>query len=293
MRDISDSSKRTTAVEKPRHAELVQGQFEAGAQFWTDVYEDDSLHGLIYRDRRDALLAWVDALHMPPFSAVLEVGSGGGNMAIELARRGFLVNAVDIEPRMVKATLRQAHSAGVQDDVVAGVADAHALPFDESTFCAVVTVAVIQWLDSPELALGEMARVIVPGGHLVATFANPARLDHFFDPRTNPYVGPLRRWIAGILEFFGLPVRRDRSLMRFDRRNAVASMLTAAGLEQIDERTIGFGPFTCLGISRSSGGKRIHSWLQRMANANFPVIRSAGADFLVLARKPQLVTSPE
>lgn len=268
-----------------RHVDQVRGQFEAGAQFWTDVYRDDTLHGRIYAQRRDALLAWIDALCLPPGSRVLEVGSGGGLMAVELGSREFQVTAVDLEPALAKATLEKANSAGLSGRVSVLVADAATLPLPSASFDLVVAVAVIQWLEGPVAVIDELNRVLVPGGYLAATFANRARLHSFFDLRTNPYLAPVRRRVADALERLDIRLQRDESLMRFEGRRSVFRMLDRAGLRIVKDRTVGFGPFTILGAGKHVGGKRLHSRLQRLADRGVPVIRSTGSDLLVLARR--------
>jgi SAM-dependent methyltransferase len=53
--------------------------------------------------------------------------------------------------------------------------DAHALPFADDTFDAVLTVKVFEHLDNPYVAAAEAARVLKPGGRLVGSvaFAEP------------------------------------------------------------------------------------------------------------------------
>jgi SAM-dependent methyltransferase len=92
---------------------------------------------------------------------VLEVGCGWGWFAERLTRElGVEVVAIDLSPRMVEL----ARDRGV----AARVADVQELPFDDAEF----DVAVANWMlyHVPDLdrGLAELARVLRPGGRLVA-----------------------------------------------------------------------------------------------------------------------------
>lgn len=106
----------------------------------------------------EALLAW--ACEDAP-RRVLEVGCGDGRFSAMVRDRcGASVTAADLSPGMVAL----AGARGL-DAVVADVQD---LPFDDGTF----DVAVACWMlyHAPDLAaaVAELARVVRPGGRLVA-----------------------------------------------------------------------------------------------------------------------------
>src|SRR3954462_10552822 len=79
---------------------VIDAHFGQTADYWRDVYEHEGLQGLVYRERMQAALAWVDELGLPQGSRVLEVGSGAGLATVELARRGFTVEATDSSAAM-------------------------------------------------------------------------------------------------------------------------------------------------------------------------------------------------
>ncbi|MFH1103771.1 MAG: class I SAM-dependent methyltransferase [Actinomycetota bacterium] len=96
---------------------------------------------------------------------LLDVGCGDGTYAIEAARRGAQVDAVDASAAMIGAARRRAADVGVSINL--HVADVKRLPFDADTFDVVVAVTVLCFLPDAAAALKEMARVIRPGGRLV------------------------------------------------------------------------------------------------------------------------------
>ncbi len=109
-----------------------------------------------------------DLLGATPGHRILEVGCGLGDDAAALARRvapGGSVVAVDGSQAMVEAA-RKRHGdvAGLSFDV----ADAAHLSFDDATFDGCRIDRVLQHIADPAAAIGEMVRVLRPGGVLVA-----------------------------------------------------------------------------------------------------------------------------
>ena len=92
---------------------------------------------------------------------VLEVGPGPGELAERVqAELGAEVVAIDISPRMVEL----ARARGVD----ARLGDVQDLPFGEGEFdCAIAAWMLYHVPDVPR-ALAELARVLEPGGRLVA-----------------------------------------------------------------------------------------------------------------------------
>ena len=98
---------------------LVDAHFQSYAARWREVYTEASSEGAIYRERSLAVLKWVDELTMPRVNRVLEIGCGAGLIAVALARRGYLVEAVDSVADMLSSTRRCAAGAGMGSSVVA------------------------------------------------------------------------------------------------------------------------------------------------------------------------------
>jgi SAM-dependent methyltransferase len=100
---------------------------------------------------------------------VLDVATGPGWVAAEAAERGASVVGIDVAEAMVKRA-RKAHP-GVEFHR----ADAHALPFADASFDAVVGNLAVMHFSRPERAIAEFARVLRPGGMLALTaWAHPS-----------------------------------------------------------------------------------------------------------------------
>jgi SAM-dependent methyltransferase len=116
-----------------------------------------------------------DRLPIGADTLFLDVGSGFGRHAYEAARRGARVVALDYaadEVTVTRATFAAMAQAGeIDSDRLAGVirGDATCLPFGDSSFNCIVTSEVLEHIDDDVRALGELFRVLRPGGTLVAT----------------------------------------------------------------------------------------------------------------------------
>ena len=115
------------------------------------------------------------ALGLRPGDRVLDVGTGFGRHAFELARRGYRVVALDVaadELHGTRATFEAMIQAGEIDaDRVLGVVrgDATRLPFADGAFDAVITSEVLEHVPDDAGALAEIMRVLREGGAFAAT----------------------------------------------------------------------------------------------------------------------------
>jgi ubiquinone/menaquinone biosynthesis C-methylase UbiE len=97
-----------------------------------------------------------------PGAQVLEVAPGPGYLAIELAKRGYAVTALDISKSFVRITSENATKAGVAVDVRHG--NAAQMPFADASFDFIVCMAAFKNFTDPIGAINEMHRVLKPGG---------------------------------------------------------------------------------------------------------------------------------
>lgn len=261
--------------------EHVNAHFDSTASYWDGVYLGGSLQGAIYRLRQSAVLQNVDAAQLPSGAQVLEIGCGAGHLTVELARRGLQIDAVDASQAMVDATAGRVAQAGLAGNVTVGPADVHALPFDAGRFDLVVAVGVIPWLHSPGDAVREMARVLRPGGQMILTADNRARMTSFTDPRGIVALSPLKQARTALRRRSGL------ASSRLDFPGRIDGLLTAEGLRPVDRRTVGFGPLTFLGrpLFGDARGVRINDRLQALADRGTPGLRWTGWHYVVRAAR--------
>ena len=102
---------------------------------------------------------------------VLDLGCGTGVLAVELARKGIGVIAVDISPPMLAQAARRVYEMGMGDQITLrelGAVDLDTA-FQDATFDVVVSTLVFSELsdDDIEYVLAECRRILRPGGRLL------------------------------------------------------------------------------------------------------------------------------
>jgi ubiquinone/menaquinone biosynthesis C-methylase UbiE len=107
----------------------------------------------------------LDLVGPPASLRILDVGCGDAALAVALADRGGIVTGVDADRRMLAAGRARAEARGVAVHLLQG--DIRALPFPDGSFDIVVAVTVLCFMDDAARAVGEMARVLRPGGRLL------------------------------------------------------------------------------------------------------------------------------
>jgi ubiquinone/menaquinone biosynthesis C-methylase UbiE len=103
------------------------------------------------------------ASELPPGSRVLEVAPGPGYFAVELAKLGsYRGTGLDISKTFVEIADRNAKEANV--DVCFRQGNASDMPFENESFNFILCRAAFKNFADPVGALGEMYRVLEPGG---------------------------------------------------------------------------------------------------------------------------------
>lgn len=97
-----------------------------------------------------------------PGMKVLDVACGTGVVAITAARAGADVTALDLTPELLAVGRTNAELAAVAVDWHEG--DVEKLPFESATFDAVLSQFGHIFAPRPLVAIGEMLRVLKPGG---------------------------------------------------------------------------------------------------------------------------------
>jgi ubiquinone/menaquinone biosynthesis C-methylase UbiE len=146
------------------------------------------------------------AAAIPASAAVLEIAPGPGFLAIELAKRGLAVRAVDISKTFVEIAYRNATAAGVTVRFEQG--DAAALSVADASVDFAVCCAAFKNFSRPVQALAEMRRVLRPGGiALLIDMRRDVSVAAVKDYVGGLDVGRLNRWFM-LLVFHTMLIRR-------------------------------------------------------------------------------------
>jgi SAM-dependent methyltransferase len=97
-----------------------------------------------------------------PGQRVLDVACGTGVVSVTAARLGTSVTGLDLTPELLERARENARIAGVKADWHEG--DVENLPFGDAAFDVVMSQFGHIFAPRPDVAIGEMLRVLKPGG---------------------------------------------------------------------------------------------------------------------------------
>jgi demethylmenaquinone methyltransferase/2-methoxy-6-polyprenyl-1,4-benzoquinol methylase len=183
----------------------------------------------------------VDRVQVGSHDHVLDVATGTGAVAIELARRrGCRVTGLDQSAGMLDVARRRL-PPGIE--LVLG--DADHLPFDAGSFDALTFTYLLRYVDDPPATLSELARVVRPGGTVAGLeFAVPrnpiarAAWRAYVDaglPLAGRLISPDWAQVGGFLSGSVTGFWREWPLER------LLDAWRAAGLEDVRHRRLSFG----------------------------------------------------
>jgi ubiquinone/menaquinone biosynthesis C-methylase UbiE len=136
-----------------------------GQRFWVEAP-----HPVITRDRLR------EVLRPQPGERLLEIGPGVGYYTLDMARwlgggedavaDAGTVEIFDLQQDFLDHVMRRTAKRGLAN-VVPTQGDATELPYEDDSMDAVILTAVLGEIPDPPAALGEIRRVLRPGGRLV------------------------------------------------------------------------------------------------------------------------------
>jgi len=187
-----------------------------------DVMNSVMTAGMHHRWRRRA----ADLAQAGPGDEVLDVATGTGDLAVELASRGATVVASDFSEEML------ARARAKDPGITWEWANAQDLPYADGRFAAAtVGFGARNFSDLP-LGIAEMARVVRPGGNVVIleiTTPQKPPLSTFFKVWFDHVVPGLGRLAGDSDAYTYLP----NSVKRFPGPQGLAEVMAAAGLRDI------------------------------------------------------------
>jgi SAM-dependent methyltransferase len=127
----------------------------------------------------DALAHAAQRLNAKPGAHVLDVGTGTGWSARNVARAGAHVTAVDISAELLEAAKNL--SSHVRPQIDFQLADAERLPFPDGRFDGVISTFGVMFAANQEQAAAELGRVCRRGGRLsLSVWAASGSVAEFF-----------------------------------------------------------------------------------------------------------------
>jgi demethylmenaquinone methyltransferase / 2-methoxy-6-polyprenyl-1,4-benzoquinol methylase len=167
-----------------------------------------------------------DLANVGPGSAALDVATGTGDLAVELARRGAEVTGIDFAPAMLEIARRKAPGLSFEEG------DALQLAHPDASFDAATVGFGARNFADLDRGLAEMARVTKPGGRVVVleiTTPQKPPLSWFFRAWFDRVVPTLGRLAGDPDAYTYLP----SSVRRFPGPEELAGRMADAGLADV------------------------------------------------------------
>ena len=174
---------------------------------------------------------------------VLDVATGTADLALALAADlpEAEVIGVDLSEGMLGVGRQKVERNGLRARVRLEQADAENLPFEDGSFDAVTVAFGVRNFENLDKGLGELQRVLRPGGHLmVLEFSRP----------TSPLVnGLMNLYSRSLMPALGGWLSKDRaayaylpaSVQVFPEGDAFEERLQRAGLQPLRQRRLSMG----------------------------------------------------
>jgi len=140
-----------------------------------DYLVDPDTIPIVNREQVDYLAAAIDAIRPLAGKRILEIGAGGGSLAVWLAQQGATVVGIDVSDGILQVARERVRVNGVSDRVTLlhtpiEKFDPRASGLDHDTYDAVIGNNVVHHFER-DVALDNLARLMAPGA--VAAFCEP------------------------------------------------------------------------------------------------------------------------
>ncbi|VGO16179.1 Demethylmenaquinone methyltransferase [Pontiella desulfatans] len=171
----------------------------------------------------------------------LDIGTGTGDLVFEILDQSanVIIDGIDPSEQMLAIAKDKAEKRGTGDAVSFFTADALDLPMEGGTYDGIVSGFCFRNIECRQKALGEMLRVLKPGGMLVvleATYPdNPlVRLGYRM---YTPFVPLIGKMLGGGTAYKYLM----DSIEDFPKPSTVTDMFGAAGFSKVQCKPLTFG----------------------------------------------------
>lgn len=179
----------------------------------------------------------------PPNGRVLDVATGTGDVALEIAKRtdpSVKITGADFSPEMVALGRNKVAASPYADRIDMKVAPCEDLPFGSDYFDSVTIAFGIRNVVDRRLGLAELWRVLKPGGRLIILeFSTPRSavfrwIYHFYFKTILPVVG-------GLFSKFDAYKYLPDSVMEFPSSKEFCDTMTDIGFKSVRCQPLTFG----------------------------------------------------
>ncbi len=187
----------------------------------------------------------IDRLAPTPGGRYLDVGTGTGDLLLEIVRRVSGAVGVGIDPasEMLARGREKVRAAGLDGRITFQTGDAMALPFDDRSFDGIILGFCIRNVEDRRKALDEFRRVLTPGARVVILEltepSHPAvRLGHRL------YTGTVVPAAAALLSLRSAYTYLVDSVRAFPSPSVFEEVMRAVGFHDVDSEPLTLGTVT-------------------------------------------------
>ena len=196
---LADAGDPVLARDRERLAQVkLEQALQAERYFSANAADWDTIRALhVAEDSvENAMLAAIGA---KPFETLLDLGTGTGRLLELFAGHYRRAVGVDASTAMLAVARANLDSAGIGNAQVR-LGDIYNLSLPRDAFDVVAIHQVLHYLDEPERAVAEAARVLRPGGRLLIVDVAPHTLEFLRDRHAHRRLGfaqePMAQWIS-------------------------------------------------------------------------------------------------
>jgi ArsR family transcriptional regulator len=179
---------------KREQAEQARRYFSANAADW------DTIRALHVAEH-DVERAMLEAIGKKPFQSFLDLGTGTGRLLELFAPLYRRAVGVDASTAMLAVARANLDRAGIGHAQVR-LGDIYNLALPRDAFDVVAIHQVLHYLEEPERAIAEAARVLAPGGRLLIVDFAPHALEFLRERHAHRRLGfghePMARWVGAV-----------------------------------------------------------------------------------------------
>jgi ubiquinone/menaquinone biosynthesis C-methylase UbiE len=206
-----DRSDPVTGADRERFATVRAQRSAAAEAFFAKLAPQwDRLRSL-HAPEHAVEAAIIEAIEEKPFRSVLDLGTGTGQILRLVAPRAQRAVGVDASHAMLSVARANMQAAGLANvDLRQG--DVYALSLPRGSFDLVVLHQVLHYLDDPQRAVTEAARMVAPAGRLLVVDFAAHQVEQLRESSGHRRLGFTHEQIAGWMRTAGLEARSVRDL---------------------------------------------------------------------------------
>lgn len=205
-----DENELTFVRDSQRLNQVSEARAGSAERYFSDIAEEwDKIRSLHYSN--DAIeQALLEIAGRGPFRRVLDFGTGTGRMLSLFAPYAHDAEGIDLSHQMLTVARANLERDGITSARVRQ-GNVTAVPFENESADLVIIHQVLHFMDAPNQAIAEAARVLRPGGQLLIVDFAPHELEFLRSEHGHHRLGLSHDAMAAWAETAGLRLLKPKS----------------------------------------------------------------------------------